>query len=136
MIVGSMNPTTRHHRTTLPKEVHELVAWLKNDELRNIKAEPTLAYFENMQVILNKMAKELRPGSKIAMVISKASQFYRYKTRETLFTVDVSGIFTKMFIEAGFKEDKVIDIELAKTNPVARPRALDKYYETILIFSR
>jgi len=89
-----------------------------------------------MQQILDKMHSELPEGSKVAMVVSKASQFYRYKTRETLFVVDVRKIFEEMFSNSGFKRDRILDVELAKTNPVARPRALDKYYETILIFER
>ncbi len=135
-IVGSMKSSPRASRPVLPKEVYELVSWLEKDELRNIKAKPTLSYFEDMQEIIKKMATEMKPGSKIAMVVSKSSQFYKYSSRETLFRVDVSGMFEDMFTVAGFKKDKIIDIELAKSSPFARPRALDKYYETILIFTR
>jgi len=135
-IVGSMQSTPRANKPELPDEIYTLVSWLENDTLRNIKAKPTLSYFEDMQEIIRKMAVEMKPNAKVAMVISKSSQFYKYSTRETLFTVDVRGIFETMFTKAGFKKDMILDIELAKSNPFARPRALDKYYETILIFKK
>lgn len=131
--VGSMKNQTQLIENGLPDKVYELYAFLKNDELRNIKAEPTYTYYKDIKKSLEESFRVLKSKGKAIYVIGKESVFYTFKTREVLYKAECDKIFKEIAKEVGFDIKDIIDIELNKKNRNARPRALDKYYETVFI---
>ena len=134
--VGSMKNQTQLIVNGLPDKVYELYAFLKNDELRNIKAEPTYTYYKDIKKSLEESFRVLKPKGKAIYIIGKESVFYTYKTREVLFKAECDKIFNEIATDVGFNIKDIIDIELNKKNRNARPRALDKYYETVFILEK
>lgn len=134
--VGSMKNQTMLIENGLPDKVYKLYAFLKNDPLRNIKAEPTYTYYKDIKKSLAESFRVLKPKGKAIYVIGKESVFYTFKTREVLFKVECDKIFGEIAEEVGFKVKEVVDIELNKKNKNARPRALDKYYESVFILEK
>lgn len=133
--VGSMKNQTGE-KNGLPDSVYELYDWLANDELRNIKAQPTLIYYQNIKKSLEESYRVLKKGGKAIFIIGKETVFYTYKTREILFRVECDEIFKNIAISVGFLIDEVVDIELDKKNRNARPRSLDKYFESAVILKK
>lgn len=131
--VGSMKNQTQIIENGLPNKVYELYSFLKNDELRNIKAEPTYTYYKDIKKSLEESFRVLKPKGKAIYIIGKESVFYTFKTREVLFKAECDKIFNEIATDVGFNIKDIIDIELNKKNRNARPRALDKYYETVFI---
>jgi len=134
--VGSMKNQTPIIENGLPDKVYELYAFLKNDELRNIKAEPTYTYYKDIKKSLEESYRVLKPKGKAIYVIGKESVFYTFKTREVLFRAECDKIFNEIAISVGFNIKDIVDIELNKKNRNARPRALDKFYETVFILEK
>lgn len=134
--VGSMKNQTQIIKNGLPNKVYELYNFLKNDELRNIKAEPTYTYYKDIKKSLEESYRVLKPKGKAIYVIGKESIFYTFKTREILFKAECDKIFNEIANDVGFKISDIVDIELNKKNRNARPRALDKYYETVFILEK
>ena len=134
--VGSMKNQTKIIENGLPEKVYQLYAFLKNDELRNIKAEPTYTYYKDIRKALQESFRVLKPKGKAIYVIGKESVFYTFKTRKILFKVECDNIFNEIATDIGFKIKDIINVELDKKNKNARPRALDKYYETVFIFRK
>ena len=114
----------------------DIVEWLRHDELRAIKAEPTARYFIDMRQAFSEMYRFLRPGA-IAVVISgKQSTFYQFSTRESLYVVPVAEMLADEAKRVGFDVVGLYDVQLNKGNKNARPRSLDEYYETIIMLRR
>lgn len=134
--VGSMKRLSANDAKLLPKSVHKLYDFLNNDELRKIKATPTIAYYNDIRKALDESFRVLIPGGKAIYIVGKESVFYTFKTRAVLFKVDCDKIFEEMAIKAGFKVTESLDVELNKKNKNARPRALDKYFETVFILEK
>jgi DNA modification methylase len=134
--VGSMKNHTKSVENGLPEKVYELYDYLKNDDLRKIKAEPTYAYYKDIRRALEESFRVLKPNGKAIYVIGKESVFYTFKTRQILYKVECDNIFNEIAIGAGFKVNEVIDVELNKKNRNARPRALDKFYESVFILEK
>jgi DNA modification methylase len=134
--VGSMKNRETISGNDLPNSVYNLYEWLKNDELRNIKAEPTLAYYRDIKKSLKESFRVLNKTGKAIYVIGKESTFYSYKSREVLYKVECDKIFEEISLEIGFKIKEKFDVELNKKNKNARPRSLDKYYESVFILKK
>ncbi len=120
----------------LPDAVHELHDWLFKDELRNIKAQPTLAYYQDLKKSLKESFRVLKRGGKAVFIIGKETVFYTSKTREVLYRVSCDKIFKDIAQANGFHIVEAIDIELDKKNKNARPRSLDKFFETAIILQK
>lgn len=133
--VGSMK-NKRGERNGLPKKIYELYDWLFKDELRNIKAQPTLSYYQDLKKSLEEVHRILKPNGKAIYIIGKETVFYSYKTREILYRVECDEIFKRIAESVGFEIAETIDIELDKKNRNARPRSLDKYFETAVILKK
>lgn len=134
--VGSMKNQTMIIEDGLPDEVYKLYAFLKNDTLRSIKAEPTYTYYQDIKKSLSESYRVLKPNGKAIYVIGKESVFYTFKTREVLYKVECDNIFKDIANSVGFNVKEVVDVELNKKNRTARPRALDKYYESVFVLEK
>jgi hypothetical protein len=118
------------------RRVLDLVAWLQRDELRSIKALPTARYFVDMQRAFEEMLRILGAGRSAAVVVAREHQFYRFRTRETLYRVPIAEMLLDGAGRAGFADRRSIDVELEKRHLNARPRSLDQYFESILLMRR
>ena len=134
--VGSMKNQTMIIEDGLPDDVYKLYAFLKNDPLRNIKADPTYTYYQDIKKSLSESYRVLKPKGKAIYVIGKESVFYTFKTREVLYKVECDNIFKNIANSIGFNIKEVVDVELNKKNKNARPRALDKYYESVFVLEK
>jgi DNA modification methylase len=134
--IGSMKNKSQFVENELPEKVYELYHFLKNDRLRSIKAEPSYSYYTNIKKSLEESYRVLKPNAKAIYVIGKESVFYTFKTREVLFKVECDKIFIDLAKTVGFSVKEIIHIELNKKNRNARPRALDKYFETVVILEK
>lgn len=133
--VGSMK-NLKGERNGLPDSVYQLHDWLFKDELRNIKAQPTLVYYQDLKKSLEECFRVLKKGGKAVFIIGKETVFYSYKTREILFRVFCDEIFNQIALSVGFEIIETVDIELDKKNKNARPRSLDKFYESAIILKK
>ncbi len=133
--VGGMSGPLGETEELRPHESH-LVEWLRHDELREIKAEPTRRYFLEMRASLREIKRVLRPGSKAALVLGKQNTFYRFSTREPLYVVPSAELMAEEAEGVGLTVEESLDVRLAKINANARPRSLDAYYETILFIRK
>jgi DNA modification methylase len=133
--VGSMK-NLNGERNGLPNSVYKLYDWLYQDELRHIKALPTLTYYQDIKKSLEDNYRILKKGAKAIYIIGKETIFYTSKTREVLYRVECDVIFKEIAQNVGFEILETIDIELDKKNKNARPRSLDKYYESAIILKK
>lgn len=134
--VGSMVCQNDSDLNDLPKSVADLYNWLINDELRQIKAAPIVAYYHSIKKSLEEDKRTIKGDGKIIYIIGKESVFYNNSTKEILYKVECDNIFIEIAKSVGLSVDEVVSIELDKKNAVARPRSSDKYYETAVILSK
>lgn len=134
--VGSMTNDEDLSLDKLPQSVSHLYKWLLNDDLRKIKAEPIVAYYNSIRKSLMEDKRTIKNKGKIIYIIGKESVFYSNTTKEILYKVDCDKIFIEIAKSIGLKIDEVINIELDKKDALARPRSSDKYYETAIIMSK
>ncbi len=120
----------------LTDDQRRLVDWLRSDPLRAIKAGPTARYFLDMRQALGEMARVLRPGGLAVIVSGKQSTFYRFSTREPLYTVPTAELLAEEAKRTGLVVDALHDVQLKKANRNARPRSLDDYFETLIILRK
>jgi DNA modification methylase len=117
----------------LAKDERDIVEWLRQDELRAIKAEPTARYFLDMRQALSEMRRVLVAGAYCVIVSGKQSTFYEFSTRKALYTVESAQLLAEEARRTGFEIEALHDVQLVKLNKNARPRSLDDYYETIIV---
>jgi hypothetical protein len=121
----------------VPKTVRDLVEWMLPQRERVAKANPTLAYFINLRLCLLEMRRVLKPGGKVALVVSKEHTFWALTSREILRKFDMAAAIAEMATEPrygiGFHHVKTIDIELPKMDYAARPGAKGTYSESIIL---
>jgi DNA modification methylase len=130
--IGSMDPKNIP-LGDLTEQERDLVEWLLNDDLREIKGPPTAKYFLDMRKTFEEMRRILEPGAKAVMVSGKQSTFYESESRETLYTAEAAEMLADEAEIAGFELLELQDIQLEKPNKNARPRSLDDYYETLIV---
>lgn len=130
--IGSMDPE-EIPLNDLSTQERDLVEWLLNDDLREIKGPPTAQYFLDMRKTFNEMRRILEPGAKAVMVSGKQSTFYESKSREPLYIAEAAEMLADEAKMAGFELVEMQDIQLEKPNKNARPRSLDDYYETLIV---
>jgi hypothetical protein len=117
----------------LAEDERDIVEWLRHDELRAIKAEPTARYFLDMRQAFAEMRRVLVSDAHCVVVSGKQSTFYEFATRKALYTVRSAQLLAEEAQRVGFEVEALHDIQLVKLNKNARPRSLDDYYETIII---
>lgn len=130
--IGSMNGNGGDVEKLSERE-RDVVEWLRRDELRAIKADPTARYFLDMRQAFAEMRRVLLPGAYCIVVSGKQSTFYQFSTRKALYTVQSALILAEEAQRAGFEVEALHDVQLVKLNRNARPRSLDDYYETVLL---
>lgn len=133
--VGSMNGRAPD-RDGIPADALKLVDWLAADELREIKAAPSLNYFADMGRCFDAIRKSLRPGGICLMVVARSHTFYRFSTRERLFDFRNADVLGELAESRGLLVDGIRHVELMKMNRNARPRSLDEYFESVLVLRR
>lgn len=133
--IGSMSQTPVDLSGLTAREM-ETIQWLRQDNLRGIKAEPVARYFLDMRQSFQTMYRLLSPGALAVMVSGKQSTFYRFSTREVLHTAYTAEMLAEEAASAGFEVEALQDIQLMKSNANARPRSLDDYYETLIFLRR
>ncbi len=116
----------------LDEEERALVAWLADDDLRSIKAEPTARYFLDMRRCFAETARALRDGGVAVFVSGKQSTFYEFESREVLREVPAARLLAGEAGRGGLAVGELLDVKLKKGNRNARPRSLDDYYETAI----
>jgi len=116
----------------LMEHERDLVEWLQQDDLRSIKALPTARYFMDIRRAFAEMRRIMRPGAYCIVVSGKQSTFYKFSTRETLYTAPAARMLADEAEQVGFEVESLQDLQLVKLNKNARPRSLDDYYETII----
>jgi len=134
--LGSMKANSSANKDGIPEAVYDLFEWLKKDESRALKAEPILAYYQDIKAALEETYRVLMPGGLAIYVIGKESVFYQFSTRKVLRRVMCDQIFIELAKNAGFEVVKQIDIELDKRNRNARPRSKDSYFESAIIIKK
>jgi len=77
-----------------------------------------------------------KKDGKAIFVIGKKSVFYTFETREVLFSVYCDEIFKQIASEVDFEIKEAVDVELSKKNRNARPRALDRDYESVPVLGK
>jgi len=120
----------------LPPKAREAVEWMACDEVRQVKAAATASYFADLAQSLAEIRRVLRPGGRCAMVIARQHTFYRYRSRDVVRVIDNAEIVSELAEMGGLEIADALHVELNKQNAVARPRALDAYYETVLILEK
>jgi hypothetical protein len=133
--IGSMQ-SEQVDQDALPRGPRELVAWLGQDSLRSIKAGPTARYFLEMDDALREMFQVLRHGGLAVVVSGKQSTFYSSRTREVLYVARSAEWLADLAAGVGFEVESLLDVQLQKANPNARPRSLDDYYETLIMLRK
>jgi DNA modification methylase len=120
----------------LSDEAYALVDWLRQDELRAIKAEPTARYFLDMRRAFAEANRVLRPGGLAVVVSGRDSTFYSFADRQVLRVVHAAEMLADEAHRAGFEVEALHDLPLKKANANARPRSLDDYYETLILLRK
>jgi len=133
--IGSMNGEGVD-LTGLTEGERHIVEWLRHDKLRSIKAEPTARYFVDLRQAFAEMYRILTPGALAVVVSGKQSTFYNFSTRETLYVVRSAEFLAEEAQGVGFEVEALHDVQLSKANMNARPRALDDYYETLIVLRK
>jgi hypothetical protein len=78
----------------------------------------------------------MRPGGLAVIVNGKQSTFYRFSTREPLYTVPSAELLAEEAERTGLTVEALHDVELKKANLNARPRSLDDYFETLIVLRK
>ena len=126
------------HNSTLPKEISELVEWMKPQRARNPKAMATARYFLELQRALHEMSRVLRTNGRLALVVATAHVFYDLLTREVVRVLDMPSVIQQLISEANIPliARKTIHMDLAKMDYAARPASKGKYSEAVMFFER
>lgn len=130
--IGSMDPEDVPLDELTDRE-RDLVEWLLDDDLREIKGPPTAKYFLDMRETFAEMRRILEPGATAVVVSGKQSTFYESESREPLYVADAAEMLADEAARVGFEVLELQDVQLEKPNRNARPRSLDDYYETLIV---
>lgn len=124
----------------LPQSIEDLVRWMSPQRARAPKALPTAAYFLDIAASLREMARVVKCGGRIALVLSARHTFYDINTRETVRVLSmpdtISEIIDDPASDIGLDIERVITVQLPKMDFKARPAARGDYAEAIIVARR
>ena len=126
-------------RQELPATICDLVEWMIPQRARAPKAHATATYFNELRASLCEMARVLKPGGKIALVVATVHTFYHLVSRETVRTLDMPASILALLqigVPLPLKHVETVEIELAKMDFAARPAARGKYSESIVVLEK
>jgi hypothetical protein len=139
-MIGSILRAPNGQRTILPKEIVDLVEWMKPQRARAPKALPTAVYFHDLIASLREMGRVLEAGGRIAMVVSTEHVFYDLISREIVRRLNMPEILSELIDEPAneipLRVDRVVQIELPKMDYAARPASRGPYSESIILASK
>jgi tRNA G10 N-methylase Trm11 len=123
---------------SLPREVCDLVDWMRPQRARGPKAVATARYFLELRNALKEMSRVLTRGGRLALVVASAHVFYDLATKATVRVVDMPSLIQKITSEAQIPLvlRKVVHMDLAKMDYAARPASKGNYSEAIIFFER
>jgi hypothetical protein len=100
------------------------------------KAVPTHEYINEMVSFLENAQSVLSPAGVAMMVVANQHTFYSHRRQEIEHVVSGVALYGEMAQGAGFLMKEDISMELLKASTSrARPRAMDDYFESVLILS-
>jgi tRNA G10 N-methylase Trm11 len=117
-----------------PAHAVDLLQFLARDPQRRLKHRPTLQYLDAIDQSLRECLRVLKPTGRLLMVLPRESIFYESQTRETLFVCRTAELVAQIGASVGYEVEDAVDMELLKRGtPNARPRALDAYFERVIV---
>lgn len=139
-MVGTICRSAPARSKGLPPSVSELVEWMAPQRARAPKALPTAAYFLDIAAALREMARVLKPGGQVAMVLSKQHVFYELGSRQVVKTLDMPDVVSQLIDDPEnaipLHHDRTVTIQLPKMDYAARPASTGEYSEAIIIAHR
>jgi tRNA G10 N-methylase Trm11 len=139
-MIGSILRASEPRSLGLPAQVTELVEWMLPQRARKPKALATAAYFLDLRKALQEISRVLRPGGKLALVLSAKHTFYDLITRNVVRTVNMPEVIAELLDEPSneiaLKITRVLLIQLGKMDYAARPGSSGDYSEAIILAER
>lgn len=139
-VLGSVLAKVDVQTANVPASVLELADWMRPQRERTAKANPTVAYFENLRLCLGEMSRVLKRGGKAALVVSKEHTFWELTSREVLRKFDMAKAVVELATAekfgVGFSHLQTINLELPKMDFAARPGAKGAYSEAIILLQK
>lgn len=100
------------------------------------KARPTKMYIEDMLHFFTSAKRVLANNGILLLVVASQHVFYSHRRNEIEHIVNCATLYRELAESCGLTMREEIRMELLKAaNTRARPRAKDRYFESILVFS-
>lgn len=139
-MIGSILRSPNGNGKILPAEIVELVEWMRPQRARAPKAEATGVYFHDLAASLREIGRVLKPGGRLAMVVSAQHVFYDLVSRQIVRRLSMPDVIAEIIDEPAneiaLRLDRVITITLPKMDYAARPASREAYAEAIILAER
>jgi DNA methylase len=108
----------------------------QRDPMRYLrKAKPTKAYLEDMLEFFRACRATLSDDGVLLLVVASQHGFYSHRRGVIEHVVNCKALYGELAEKAGLRLREEIRLELLKAaNSRARPRAKDRYFESVLVF--